>query len=335
MLNHRCKIRLFVTLLIAGILSGIILLPVIYSLSGRLSKTTRVKAEVLLVEGWLPPYAIRMAYDEFKKNNYEYIVTTGLKSTSDYFNVYSNGFLVFNTQGKSGLDTGITKHSIEIKAFSSLSGKNCARFNVFINNSLVRTFSADKKKRNYLVEWNGPLSEVDSVSVQFVNDTTGDFGDRDLFVKEIILDHKISIPYQLNSVYEVTGTDRTFRIKNNYDSFAKLARNKLIAMGIDSSLIIDIPGNKVVINRTLKSALAFRDWLLTSDKDFKGINIVTLGTHAKRTWMIYNRIINKKYDIGIISLPDYRENHSRKYKVLKTLREAFGIIYYWFILIPY
>jgi hypothetical protein len=99
-------------------------------------------------------------------------------------------------------------------------------------------------------------------------------------------------------------------------------------------MVVAVPGKRVRINRTLSSALAFRDWLKTSDIEVIGINIVTRGTHARRTLMTYNKILDKKYEIGIISLPDYRE-HSRKFKVLRTIRESFGLLYYWIILIPY
>ena len=87
-------------------------------------------------------------------------------------------------------------------------------------------------------------------------------------------------------------------------SNAEFAKNRLLSMGIDSSLLIAIPGNKVKINRTLTSALAFRDWLKSTNIDIKGINIISMGTHARRTWMTYNKILNEKYKIGIISLPD-------------------------------
>ena len=51
--------------------------------------------------------------------------------------------------------------------------------------------------------------------------------------------------------------------------------------------------------------------------------------------MTYNRVLNEKYKIGIISLPDYKNTNSLKNKVIKTIRETLGIVYYWFILIPY
>jgi hypothetical protein len=106
-------------------------------------------------------------------------------------------------------------------------------------------------------------------------------------------------------------------------------------MGIPSSRIISIPCTRVKINRTLTSALAFSDWLQTTNIDIKGINIISMGTHARRTWMTYNKILNEKYAIGIISLPESGNNQSRKRRLLKTLRETAALIYYWFILIPY
>lgn len=335
MLKNWNKKKIIIGLLSFTVLSGIFFLPVIYSLSDKLSETKRVDANILVVEGWIQPYAIRMAFDEFKKNGYDHIVTTGLKSTPDYFNAFTNGSLIFYTNKKLQIDTVSGKHNIEIRACSSLGGTNRAHFNVLINDSIAGNFLAGKIKRNYTISWKGRLSDIDSVSVRFLNDMVGDFGDRNLFIKEVIFDHKITMPYQLNSIYTYSESDRTVKIKNDYTSYAQHAGNSLLAMGLDTSLIVSIPGEKVTINRTLTSALAFRDWFRTSGIEVKGINIVTLGTHARRTWMIYNKILDKKYNIGIISLPDYIASHSRRYKVLKTIRETIGIIYYWVILLPY
>lgn len=335
MYKYRSKRKFIGLFLLFIIISGIFFVTLIYSLSDNLSKTGRVNANILIVEGWIPPYALRMALNEFKQNGYDRIITTGLQSTPDYFNIYTNGYLIFYTSGKHFTDNKVADHTIEIKAFGSLNSENSAQFNVLINDSIAGNFLADKKKRNFTIKWKGRLSAVDSVSIQFLNDRVGDFGDRNLFVKEIIFDHQISVPYQLSSIYTYSETTRTIKIKNDYLSYAQLAGNRLRAMGIDSALITDIPGKKVRLNRTLSSALAFRSWLNKSNIDIKGINIITLGTHAKRTFMTYNKILDKKYDIGIISVPDYRANHSRRYKVLKTLRETVGIIYYWIILLPY
>jgi hypothetical protein len=326
-------------LLITGILllfvvTGMVSLPIIYSVSSRLSKTNRVEANVLIVEGWLPPYAIELAYDEYIRNSYDHVITTGIR-ISGYYEVSMNGYLIFYTRDilKSSDKTG--NHIIEIEAFGEADETECAHFNVFVNDSVVADFFADEVKRKYSTRWNGRLTDIDSVTVQFDNDRHTDSGDINLYVKEIIIDNKINIAYQYNSEYDIGEIDGKKRLINNFGSHAELARNKLISLGLDSSLVLAVPGENVWINRTLSSALAYRDWLETSEIEVKGINIVTMGTHARRTWMTYNKILDKKYQIGIISLPDYREHHSKKYKVLKTLRESLGLLYYWFLLLPY
>lgn len=325
---------LFTSILFVLILSGILFLPVINSISDHLSKTSRVKANILLVEGWLLPYAIEMADNEFKNNSYDYVITTGIR-ISGYFQVSMNGYLIFYTHDKlKGIDT-TENHTIAIDAYSDMEKEDCAHFKVFVNDLRVADFNADKKKRQYEITWKGRSAKIDSVMVQFDNDRFDEHGDRNLYVKEIVFDHKIHIPYQYNSVYDIGELDGKRRINNNFNSHAELARNALISLGIDSSLILAIPGKRVRINRTLSSALAFRDWLKTSNIEVKGINIVTEGTHARRTWMTYNKILKRNYEIGIISLPEYKEHPSWKYKVFKTLREAIGLVYYWIILIPY
>lgn len=315
--------------------SGLLVLLVIYLLSDKLSKTTRVEANILLVEVQ-NQYAIEMAYAEFINNRYDKIITTGIGLTShEYYMVSSNGYLIFYPQREYLSDNNVSVHQIEVDCYSELDGENSARFNVFVNDSLISEFSADKEKRKYMINWEGKLTDIDSIMVQFFNDGVGDYGDRNLYVKGITVDNHIIIPYQDNSEYDIANLDGKSRIVNTYSSHAELARRMLISLGLDSSIVVAIPGKRVRLNRTLSSVLAFRDWLKTSDIDVKGINIVSMGTHAKRTYMTYNKILNEKYKIGIISLPDYRANYSRKYKVLKTIRETIAIVYYWFILLPY
>jgi hypothetical protein len=325
---------LILTFLSLIVLFCIVSLPLLNSISNRLSTTNRVKANILLIEGWLPSGAIEMAYDEFKKNGYDHVITTGIK-ISDYYQVSMNGYLVFYTHNRLKTIDNNKVHSIEIDAYSELEDKDRAHFNVFVNDSMVAGIFADKKMRHYEITWKGKLALVDSVVVQFDNDKSDEYGDRNLYVKEIIFDHKTHIHYQYNSEYDIGELDGKRRLKNNFSSHAELARNKLLSLGLDSSLVLAIPGKRVRLNRTLSSALAFRDWLKASEIEVEGINIVTMGTHAKRTLLTYNKILSKSYKIGIISLPDNRESSSRKYKIFKTLRESIGLIYYWLILIPY
>jgi len=334
MIKKRLLFLIFIFFSVVSI-GYIFLKPAFNYLTGYLSKSERVKANILIVEGWLPDYALDIACKEFRKDGYEYIVTTGIKSPINYFGLFSNSFLIFYPKHRFSGRGEYGTHSIEVDAYSELEGENRSHFNLFVNDSIVANFYAEKRKKKYRTNWNGYLNKIDSITVQFDNDSFGKFGDRNLYVKEIKIDDKITIPYLNNSEYTISRLDRKERTINNFNSNAELARNKLLSMGLDSTHIVATSGDRVKINRTLTSAVAFRDWLKTTKIAVKGINIISVGTHARRTWMTYNKILNEKYEIGIISIPDYLNSHSRENKVLKTLRETSGIIYYWFILIPY
>jgi hypothetical protein len=249
--------------------------------------------------------------------------------------VSMNGYLIFYPRELMSGENNKQVHTIEIDGYGGLGGENASCFNVFVNDSIVAGFKAQKRKKKYDVKWKGKLTEIDSIMVQFVNAGFSDLGYRSLFIKGITIDKNISVPYQNHSEYNISKPDGNRRIVNNFSSYAQLARRRLLTLGVDSSLIIAVPGKDVKINRTLTSALAFRDWLKTTNINIKGINIITVGTHASRTLMTYNKILKGKYNIGIISLPDYNSRRSGRSKILKTLREAIGIIYYWFLLIPY
>jgi hypothetical protein len=316
-------------------LAYIFLKPVFNYLSGFLSKSEQVKANILVVEGWLPDYALELAYKEYQKKEYDHIITTGLKSSNEYSRISANGYMIYYLRNKTS-ETGVSgTHTIEVDAFSELGGDNRAHFNLYINNLIIADFLSVHRKKKYKVKWEGYLEEIDSIMIQFDNDRWGELGDRNLFIKEINIDHKITVPNLNNHDYNILESDGKRKIINNYISNASRAKNQLMILGIDSSLITAVWGKKVRINRTLTSALAFRDWLKTSDIEIKGINVISMGTHARRTWMTYNKILDKKYKIGIISLPDTKTSNSKTERILRTIRETFGIIYYWFILIPF
>lgn len=52
--------------------------------------TKPVNGELLVVEGWIPDYALEEAAAVFRQGNYKYLVTTGLKSTDNPVPAYSS-----------------------------------------------------------------------------------------------------------------------------------------------------------------------------------------------------------------------------------------------------
>lgn len=319
-------------LLVTGIFLTLMLFlakPVTLRMQDFLSKSERADANILVIEGWLSYDDLKDAIAEFEKGKYEYIFTTGLKSTREYYNVNTDGFLIFYTKKFS--DGPI--NTVDVRASSELEGENSARFNLWVNDSIIADFIADKRRRKYSAKWNG--TEVDSVMVEFTNDVVNDSGDRNLFVKEVILNGKISVPFLNNTVYDISKLDNRNRIINNMNSNSELTAKRLLSMGVDSSKVIATPGDRVRINRTLTSALALRDWLKESDIEVKGINIISSGSHSRRTRMTFDRVLDKSVDVGVIALPDRRNTGPDGVGYFKTFRETIAFIYYSLILIPY
>jgi hypothetical protein len=326
------KLGKILGIIFASVLLLIFLVHFFYSTFPE--KTKKTNANILTVEGWLTTSALENVKNEFQHAGYDMLIITGLRSPENYYQVSMNGYLIFYPNIKFTRAQADDFHIIEVNAFSELGREGRAHFNFFVNNSLIADFFAGKRGKKYGIRWEGKLEDIDSIMIQFDNDRVDRWGDRNLYVKEIIIDHKIIIPYQFNSAYDIGSLDGKNRIINNFNSNAEYSRNELMRMGVDSSRIIAVPGEKTYINRTLKSALAFRDWLKESKCMVRGINIISFGPHARRKWMIYSKILGNDYNVGIIYFPDIN-NHDFLKNILKELREFFGMVYYRIILIFY
>jgi hypothetical protein len=314
------------------ILASLFIYPFFHS---SLSCTRRVKANILLVEGWLGSDALEAAYNEFIINEYDTIISSGINLVShEYYLMSQNGYLIFYP--KSLHEDSIYKsHTFEVDAYGQLGAENSSRFSFYVNDSLVDKFITGRNKARYKSFWTGRLNNVDSLMVHFINDAIGDFGDRNLFVKEIIIDEKNHVPYKFNSVYDISYLGGNDRFVNNYRSYAELAANNLLSMGIDSSSLVTVSADKVKLNRTLSSALAVKKWLITNDPPLKSMNIVSVGPHSRRTWMTYRKILGDEISVGIISVPDKSVGVMTIKGIYTTYTELLGLIYYWFILLQY
>jgi len=241
----------------------LLLSPAANYLSYYLSKSEKVKANILIIEDRLPLTSLKMAYDEFQKDGYEYIITTVIKSSVKYFMLSENGYLIFYPSGKNSLRNEVRQHIIEVDAYSSLDKEHSAHFNFFLNDSLIVEFIADRHRRRYSFNWEGPLSEIDSLMIQFTNDGVGEYGDSNLFIKGIIIDHKKIIPYLNNSQYDIAELDGKRRITNNQGSF----RNYLL-LDHSEPLLLNMMNTKIDLQqiRFYKRYIVLNEILFDYDK---------------------------------------------------------------------
>jgi hypothetical protein len=115
------------------------------------------------------------------------------------------------------------------------------------------------------------------------------------------------------------------------DEYAELAKKRLMELGIDGNHIHAVKTAKINQSRTYSFALDTIGWLTKHKKSIKSVNILTLGPHARKSWVLYKKAANKKIDVGIISTPPVNYNPSYWYLSIIgihfVLRDLAGYLY--------
>ena len=122
---------------------------------------------------------------------------------------------------------------------------------------------------------------------------------------------------------------------SEYKSFAEISAATLIALGFDPDKLVAVPSPKVMKYRTAASAMAVQEWLASSNLKVNSINVYTLGTHARRSWMTYRKVFSPYVKVGVIALEpksyDARRWWQSSAGVRTVISEAIAYFYARFI----
>jgi len=155
---------------------------------------------------------------------------------------------------------------------------------------------------------NEPLDNADILVVE------GWLDDRQLIEAMVIFDKS---EYQ---VLITTGTalNQGYYL-SEYKDWATLAKSSLLAMGMPDDQLISVPAVSVSQERTLNSAKALSKYL--DSTEYRSLNIVSSGMHARRTWSVFQSVLGNKYKVGVISLDDRSYGIDAWWKSSKGVRD--------------
>jgi DUF218 domain len=88
-----------------------------------------------------------------------------------------------------------------------------------------------------------------------------------------------------------------------YKTFAELAAATLTAIGLEPNDVLAVPHNAESASRTYDMAIDLKQWLLSTNQEVNSLNLVTLGTHSRRSWILFRKSFEPQIDIGIIAVP--------------------------------
>jgi hypothetical protein len=114
-------------------------------------------------------------------------------------------------------------------------------------------------------------------------------------------------------------------------SYAELAERELIRLGIPRDKVILAPARDSEIQRTYESALAVSQTLRFRGIKPNGINVFTFGPHARRSWLVFGKVLGPKTKVGVIGWdpPDFQTMQwwESSDRAKELLTETAGYIY--------
>jgi hypothetical protein len=116
-----------------------------------------------------------------------------------------------------------------------------------------------------------------------------------------------------------------------YQTYAQLGAATLVKLGLDSNVVQAVPAPVVRQDRTYSSAVSLKKWLLEHDLKPTRIQLLSEGPHARRSRLLYEKVMGEGVVIGVTSIPsrEYDPKHWWRYSagVRNVIDEAVAYLY--------
>ena len=109
-----------------------------------------------------------------------------------------------------------------------------------------------------------------------------------------------------------------------YKTTAELVFATLKHLGFDEKSLAAVPGPDVNKDSTYASAVALKKWLLASGLSVKGLNICSMGPHARRTRLLFEKALGQDINVGVIVFESREYDPQVWWKTSKGVRTVIG-----------
>jgi hypothetical protein len=115
------------------------------------------------------------------------------------------------------------------------------------------------------------------------------------------------------------------------ENVAAHAADQLRKLGVNDQAIQILTVPNIERHRTYTSALAVKRWLFNSHIHVVGINVFTLGTHARKSLVLFKRAFGEQVPVGVIAGTEDSYNPERWWlsvrRIYTVLRKTIGYLY--------
>jgi uncharacterized SAM-binding protein YcdF (DUF218 family) len=117
--------------------------------------------------------------------------------------------------------------------------------------------------------------------------------------------------FSYEKVYVTGGPIEWGAPLSSYKTYAELGTATLLALGMSSNVVQAVPAPRVKQDRTYACAVALKKWVDEHGVQLTRINLVTVGPHARRSRLLFQKSFGKDMPIGVVAIaePDYDAQH--------------------------
>ena len=127
-------------------------------------------------------------------------------------------------------------------------------------------------------------------------------------------------PYHL--LYVVGGPLEQGAPLSQYPTYADLGAAILLRMGMSQDTVQAVPSGYVYKDRTYAEAVALSIWLRQHGLSPKEINLISLGAHARRSRLLFEKAFGKSTRVGIIAVEDRNYDPGHWWKTSEGVRSV-------------
>ena len=106
------------------------------------------------------------------------------------------------------------------------------------------------------------------------------------------------------------------------DNHATYAEKRLSWLGMDLKFVQAVPSPAQYRDRTYASALALRQWLEQHHSPVTSFNLLTVGVHARRSQLLFQKALGDKVRVGIIAVADREYDPRRWWEYSEGVKEV-------------
>ncbi len=99
---------------------------------------------------------------------------------------------------------------------------------------------------------------------------------------------------------------------------------KLVRCGIQRDIIVPLIYTGIRRDRTYHAALTVKDWFENNGGVPQSFNVVTLGPHARRSWLLFSKAFGPSVNIGVVALDDKTYDPAHWWRTSEGVREVIG-----------